>query len=529
MRQNQFLCTILLVFLVKITIAQDNNVKISFSIQPFSSLATNDGKKSFKSGEYIYGQFQATQNLEEHFSQAYRYYGDREKGGAVIYYKVSIVKEGQVVLTSTKRSFFKVHDLKKNFFNFDVLPDPEKASTRFFESTNLGTAPKATPLYTLFGQNSTLGTGIYTVKIAFMFPDFNWPENTWNAENMEFEFQYNANDYAVLKQNLNASNDQLAMGKFYYSTQPFTDVREKNTDIKSNFKSSEKIYGRLELPSSVEEYFKLPATTKKLPTPSLVFKFTIYKDGEMTTWGRSLYGRVSNIEKKRNYFNFDILPAPAVASTIVASGPELSQGAGSSPLYDLLIDRNNFPEPGWYTVAIQWAQPTYDPYDPSRPNPEEKWINCIGEFEIEFDVNDVPVLRKAGEEADALVKENARIKQVEERGLPDEWNISSAEIKSGHTLAQINQMFLKNESATCKIIKTIIHPTTDNNWHIEKNEYDLPIQKYHNQPIGVFAQNNGRCFYIEGYLKQVYEGGGKYGPTVFEWYRSDEFKCNCLK
>jgi hypothetical protein len=51
-------------------------------------------------------------------------------------------------------------------------------------------------------------------------------------------------------------------------------------------------------------------------------------------------------------------------------------------------------------------------------------------------------------------------------------------------------------------------PINGGGWAVEKNVSDMPLLRYHNQPIGLFTANNGRFFYIEGNLQQDYAGGG---------------------
>lgn len=168
----------------------------------------------------------------------------------------------------------------------------------------------------------------------------------------------------------------------------------------------------------------------------------------------------------------------------------------------------------------------YDPDIPAFPVllPEERWINVMEYFTFEFNTNDFDRVRVNYDEATSLVKENNRLIEIEKRGLLEEWHIDSASIETGFSVEEMIKMFLANEGPNCKIIKFIVQPMPSGksgNWQIEKNNLDYPICKYHNQPLGVFCENNGRYFYIEGHLQQPYEGNG-YGTTFFRWYRSDE-------
>jgi hypothetical protein len=61
-----------------------------------------------------------------------------------------------------------------------------------------------------------------------------------------------------------------------------------------------------------------------------------------------------------------------------------------------------------------------------------------------------------------------------------------------------------------------------------KNDLGQPLWRWHNQALGFFAENNKRCFYITGDLRQQYEGGGNYGPAYYQWTDSIELNCKYI-
>lgn len=505
-----------LLFAAYAAFAQESQIEglVSFSTEPGGT-----PKTQFNSSDFIYGSITFNASVEEYLNDAFWISPAYDETWILFGYQLEVLKDGKLVAHS-EPGYFRYADFKTKSLTFDVLPDPLLAKTCLSADTKFEMSRRPAPLGALIGNGSLLEDGTYQVRIRISAAkDSRYTVNEWPAMVTEFQFNYKTADKIKCSQNYESALDKLAPGRFYFSNQPFSDHHE---GAKTHFKSSEFIYGRLELPVTLEEFFKIPQTTKALPASSLIHKITIYQKGERVQWGTSVYIRVGNLDRKATYFNFDILPEPAKATTIIASGPELVQGARSVVLPAMLTDRSQFPEEGSYTVSLKLSAKTYDPYDPTSPNPEEKWINCVGDFDIEFSVNDVPALLQQQKDANALVQENAKVKTIEDRGLPAEWNMASGTIVCGYSQSQIEAMFLAGQESGYKIIKTVIQPTSDVNWHIEKNELDIPVMKYHNQPLGFFVSFGGSYFYFEGYLAQTYEGGGNYGKVYYEWYRKDE-------
>jgi hypothetical protein len=316
----------------------------------------------------------------------------------------------------------------------------------------------------------------------------------------------------------------MSATKIYFSNKPFTN---SNKGGKVEFKSSDFIYGRLEIPKTLKEFFNLPETTKNNPVDFLDIRLRVFNSKEeQMGWHNSwTYAKVTKEETEQNFWNFDILPEPAVATTLISSVTEFNAGISCAPFYSM-FNQQTFPKSDTYRVQVKIAMFGYDPDIPAFPVllPEDRWINVTEYFTFVFNASDLDKVLKNNDEATSLVKENNRLKEIEKRGLLEEWHMESAPIETGFSVEEMTKMFLANEGPNCKVIKFIVQPMPSGksrNWQIEKNNLDYPICKYHNQPLGVFCENNGRYFYIEGHLQQAYEGNG-YGTTFFRWYRSDE-------
>lgn len=319
----------------------------------------------------------------------------------------------------------------------------------------------------------------------------------------------------------------FAQAKFYFSTNPFTTT---NAGGKTSFKTSEFIYGRLELPATIQEHFKVPATNTDHPVDFFAYTVRILKDGKpignTSNWP---FTPLSKEDLKKKYWNFDVLPKPELASTVLSGTSTFSSGKASAPLYGL-FERENFPQNGKYTVKITIACIAYDPYDPTTAKPMDQWTNVSGEFELVFSTDDLPALQTNWSKANSLVAQNAKQKAMQERGLPKEWNMTKAPISSGIAESKLKELIEAKLKSGSTIIKLVIQPSAGGNtWLIEKNNVGIPIMKYHNQPYGAFYRTpDGGCRYIEGNLQQDYSGAGTYEETYFRNYRVDDVDCKFI-
>ncbi len=171
---------------------------------------------------------------------------------------------------------------------------------------------------------------------------------------------------------------------------------------KESFTSKEFIYASVDLGGkTVKDYFKLPAITQNYPYAYLFYIAEVFSENNSigtNTWTMAL---VKESDKKNTSFNFDVLPAPGKAVTLLSGTPMYDAGLSAAPLY-ALIARQKFKQTGTYTIKISIYNKTLDAY--GNEQPYQKWPTCEGSFNFIFSEDDVPELLKNGEAADAAAK-----------------------------------------------------------------------------------------------------------------------------
>jgi hypothetical protein len=308
--------------------------------------------------------------------------------------------------------------------------------------------------------------------------------------------------------------------KLFFGNVPFT---TSNAGGKTTFKSNEFIYGRMEVPTTIQQFFKVKKIPLDIYQPCLYYKITVYKNKDYRMGeNMDVYVRITQEDLNRNYLNFDVLPQPEKATTT------MSNGKSPAPLY-YMFNRDNFPEGATYNLEFKIMFPTYDPYSPDTQLIPDKWPTVKQNIEFTFTPDDLEMLQANAKKATELVKTNVSTAAVKDRGLIKEWS-TKAPITSGVTESELRAMIAAKLKPDTKIIKLATQPSPKGNeWLIEKNNLDIPTLKYHNQPYGVFVKNGaGRCYYVEGNLQKDYSGGGTYGDTYFRKYREEELDCKLI-
>src|SRR5687768_2909039 len=139
---------------------------------------------------------------------------------------------------------------------------------------------------------------------------------------------------------------------------------------KTTFASSENIYGRIDFGGRTmadafgwkalgnKDFYYVSYFVKILPAGS--------NQGWEHDWhnGRS-YTLVTKEEAQKTYWNFDVLPDPAKASTLTSAVPdELEYYKGVSGMWPIIRDmdtaRSTFPQNGTYTVDMTVFGDSYD-------------------------------------------------------------------------------------------------------------------------------------------------------------------------
>lgn len=190
-------------------------------------------------------------------------------------------------------------------------------------------------------------------------------------------------------------------GKIYFSNQPFT---KSNTGSKKNFTSADYIYGRIELDSqTINSAFRVFEPNSSYPHAYFMYRVYIFKNGNEIGFNTSRnLCLLRPADKKNKWFNFDVLPEPSKATTVISGMQRFEYySLGTAPLYGL-ITPDNFKENGEYRIVVKFYTESYDAW--GQMEPVEKWPVLEEEFSFVFNEKDIPLLKKNEAAADALIE-----------------------------------------------------------------------------------------------------------------------------
>lgn len=316
----------------------------------------------------------------------------------------------------------------------------------------------------------------------------------------------------------NAQPDPLP-GKILFSASPFTGSSSAG---KSSFTSNEFIYGRLELSEgSIKEAFKLRETTSYY---FLICEVEVLKDGKPvgyhTRGNNYILLPKENLDK--TWMNLDILPEPAQTTTLYSMTDDFSP-AYYVPLYTM-ISPDYFPSAGNYHVNIRIFSRSHDAWD--RVEPKDKWPFIEEGFDFILREADIATLKKNGQATQDFMEENA----FRYDKLPDVFSNPGKLTDPNATTAKVAAI-LKRDLPNRAILKFVAEQYSGTLWHIATDEYSLlPKYKYFNPHIWMAYKADGKCYVGYVTLRQVYSGGGTYGPLAVAWTSTKDDKgIDCVK
>jgi hypothetical protein len=186
--------------------------KMYFGDKPFT--ANHDGSKTnFSSSGFIYGRLELDkQILQEAFGMS------TEDAEAPWYLRcwVMIFKDGAEIGQHQLWEFIHVKkgDQLKSTFNFDVLPEPAKATTAMSGDNHFIPSVAAGPLYQRIRPETFKENGEYTIKVRLYLKKFDaWdnlaPTEEWPMAQGEFKFQFDGKDVPAILKNYQAATEQV--------------------------------------------------------------------------------------------------------------------------------------------------------------------------------------------------------------------------------------------------------------------------------------------------------------------------------
>lgn len=181
---------------------------VIFSKAPITSSSVT-GEKSFRSSDFIYARLILNSGTIRDSLKVPRKWPPRDRYFPQFYcrYQVTIFKNNKVIHRSDNLFCqIKEEDLDKNYYDFDVLPDPLIARTAvsFTPEFELEYGRWQVPLYQSYGHISEDGT--YKVRVTLSNPKkvnggMETPQTEWTIFESEFDFNFRSSDKKVMDEN----------------------------------------------------------------------------------------------------------------------------------------------------------------------------------------------------------------------------------------------------------------------------------------------------------------------------------------
>jgi hypothetical protein len=195
--------------------------QIVFSNTPFPAGAAS-AKKTFSSSEYIYGKLELSSGtLKEAFKIK-----DKENTLAFLKSTVTILQNGEVISYGTSNDYIYLKEDIKNgsSLNFDVMPEPAKASTVFSMLDDFSAGIGFTPLPTMI-FNAHLPDGNYQVKVKIYTETMDaygslQSEDKWPSLEGEFSYNFKEDDAEKILANRLKIRENILENAFRYDKLP---------------------------------------------------------------------------------------------------------------------------------------------------------------------------------------------------------------------------------------------------------------------------------------------------------------------
>ena len=294
---------------------------------------------------------------------------------------------------------------------------------------------------------------------------------------------------------------------FYFSDKPFGNSHD---GAKTEFKSSDFIYGRLELKNqTIEEAFKVNPIGKNY---YLIYSFAVV-NGTEGRYAQTTHNCVmlNPEDLKKSVFNFDLLPDPAHATTGIGMNYDYGFDAAhvsGGPMYQI-IDQNKFPNNGQYTIQLQFYFRPVDGWGNGLPNSSD-WPGVEGAFHFNFNTADAATITKNLTAVHQSVKTTAFTLHA----MPDWWPKTSRTLPDASVNRAALEAMIKAElsSSGDVLVKFAVANNSPNTlWIVQKNDLDIPTYELLAENIYTIYKRDGKCFLGDVSIAKEYLGGGKYG------------------
>ena len=290
---------------------------------------------------------------------------------------------------------------------------------------------------------------------------------------------------------------------------------------KNTFSSSEYIYGRLDLGGkTVYDAFGFK-NLGEAKFYSVSYHLAIFPPGKEPwehDWHNSRsYTLVTKDEAKKTYWNFDVLPDPAKASTLSGAIDDdfdyFNSYSGMYPKFsDVDSARRLFPQSGHYIVEITIFGNAYD--DWGKPTGKyEDYPTATSRFTFNFNGPDGQALVANSKKASQAI-ESARNRRDMLHAIPDWWYKAWTPTDPKLAPARLVPMikgFIGQWNLT--YMKHMIVQFNGPLWVIEKNSLGIPEYRMAKPYIYVIYRDpkDNSCQVGALYMRESDSGAGTYG------------------
>jgi hypothetical protein len=310
---------------------------------------------------------------------------------------------------------------------------------------------------------------------------------------------------------------------------------------KTSFTSSENIYGRIDFGGKTmydafgwkamgdRKFYYVSYFLKILPAGS--------NQGWEHDWhnGRS-YTLVTKEDAQKTYWNFDVLPDPAKASTLSgALADELEYYKWVSGMWPEIRDmdaaRRTFPQNGMYNIDITIYGDSYD--DWGKPAGDfEKFPTVSAVIPFQFSGTDGQRLASGYAKAAEAI-ESAKNRKEMLHAMPDWWTQGKTPPDAKLSPARLTPMikgFIGQWNLT--YVKHTFAPYSGPLWVIETHGDILPDYRMVVPYIYVLYKDakDNSCQIGALYMREKYSGGGTYGEPYLGGIRDIQYiDCSAVK
>jgi hypothetical protein len=272
-----------------------------------------------------------------------------------------------------------------------------------------------------------------------------------------------------------------------------------NGAAETKFSSGDFIYGRIEFSGgTVNDFFGWGTVTDKNAYFSLRTNLWIWYGKEYHQCAPFQALMLKTEERNKTVLNFDILPEPSKASSIILFN-ESYRTTPTNSTFALSVSKDNFPKEGIYNIKYTVSGNTKDEWG------KDKTIDIKGEFDFDFHNSDVAKIIKERDESAKLIKNTA----FKLEKMPELFS-KNIQVKDPKLTKAKIAAILKRDMPNTKILKFAVseHKTV---WEVMKNDLGIPRYRYFVGDIYYIHKVGDNCKVDAVYLREDYLGGGKYG------------------